>query len=345
MSLMLIGSLVGLLVIIIGIVLYPALKVAPYAYSSARIRAAKGKLLTKEELHTMTKGSYKDVLLLLEKKGYPEILNLIEEDFREDLVHKSLRLQAAKEIRRLIDYVPKQHRPFFIQLYRKGEISFILSILRSKTSQFSERHKLGSLILPTKYFKEDDIKLFASMTLEEFISKMERTRHREIISKHRKDILAGDILPLENELMEKYFLKLRQTARSDPVLSRYARQLIDIHNTRMALCFGKSPFVEGGKIDSSRFAGVTTIEELKESIKDAPFAKHLQPCETTTDVVKALFRFRNDYGKSLARKNGLDISLLLAYSILKMIELKNIRIILKLINSRFTPKEIQEAII
>jgi len=345
MSLILIGSLVGLLVLIIGIVLYPALKVAPYAYSSARIRAAKGKLLSQEELETMTKGSYKDVLLQLEKKGYPEILNLIEEDFREDLVHKSLRLQAAKEIRRLIDYVPRQHRPFFLQLYRKGEISFILSVLRSKTSEFSQRHNMGSLILPTKYFKEDDTERFSSMSLEEFISKMERTRYREIISKHRKEVLSGDIMPLENDLMNAYFSTLKKKARSDQTLSRYAMLLIDIHNTRLALCFGTPYFAEGGKMDSSKLVNVKTLDDLKEAVKDAQFGTELQACTNATDVVKALYLFRKEYAKSLARRNSLDISLLLAYSIQKMIELKNVRIILKLINSRFTPKEVREAII
>ncbi len=345
MSFVLIGSIAGILVLVVGIILYPALKVAPYAYSSARIRSAKGKLLSNEELHVMAKGSYKDALLLLEKKGYPEILNLIEEDFREDVVHKSLRLQSAKEVRRLIDYVPKQHRPFFIQLYRKDEVMFILAMLRSKKSEFSDRYQIGSLIHPTKYFTEDDMQRFQNMTLDEFLSKLERTRYRAIITKHRSSILAGDLFSFENEFLQEYYTSLHKKAQSDPTLSNYTSLLIDLHNTRFALCFGNPQYVSGGKIDPAKFAHVKTIDDVKDVVKDTPFGSYVQDSTTVQDMVKALLRYRKEYAISLARKSSLDISLLLAYSVQKTIELKNIRLILKLINSRFSPEEIRRAII
>lgn len=327
----------------------PVIKIMPFAYGSSRIRGAKARILKDEELQSFVDKSYKDVVYRLEKHGFSELLELIDSDFREEYVQQKLRKYSFLHLHKVINYVPSAYKSFFEVLQMRQDYDLVIAVLRSKSSSFYARHLIKALFAETKYFSAQGLDEIENMSLDDFVSRLKKTPFYNVVSEHIKDIKKGKLSGVEAALENKYFTSLLYSGKNDNTLKAYAQLLISRYNIREAMSFGNNPtFIKGGMLKKNtlqKLESAKNIEEIKKALENTPFEKHTKDAKDTIEMVNSLFRFSKTFAKKLSKEEPLSIKPFVSYYILKEIELKNIRIILKLIHSRFTPEDISRLII
>ena len=346
-AIILISGIVGVL-FIVGISIYPAFRVMPFAYGSARIRSARSRLLKDSELRAFADQTYKDVIYQLEKKGYSELLDLKTEDFREELVQQTLRRQSMQALDKLSNHVPNGFKKFFSVLQNRHDYDFIMAVLRSKTNPFYGRHIIEALFVRTKTFTKKDREDIEEMSLNDFILRLKRTPYYELIAEYTEDINKGNLDEFERALNKRYFDELKSAARNDETLKAFVKLMIDNYNIRQGLSFENAEFVGGGKLSKQRITRLSQakdIEDIKSALEKTRYEPFIKECKTTFDIVKALFKIKKAFANKLLTQEPLTIKPFVSYYIHKELELKNIRTVLKLIHAKFEPKEIAEAVI
>ncbi|RME77484.1 hypothetical protein D6774_04345 [Candidatus Woesearchaeota archaeon] len=336
----------AIILIVAGSAVATAMQVLPFAYPAARVRSAKSKMLSDAELVEWTHLGYKDILYHLEKKGYHQILSLIESNFREEKVQNLLRKAQYKDLHAVSQHVPRKYKKFFSALASRLEIENILSTLRSKTSPSYQRHKIKEILLQTQYFK--DPSAIESATLEETLSILQHTPYAKIINAHLEEIRNGNLHGLEHALSIQYYKKLRRESRIDPVLRAYVALMIDAHNIKKTLCFSQPSFIEGGTLSQTQknqLKEAKNIQEVIQACENTAFADVLKDVKSQTELLQALERKQKRFAQRLLKEEPLSIKPIIAYYILRNIELKNIRILLKLKHARFDQQEIARALI
>jgi vacuolar-type H+-ATPase subunit C/Vma6 len=334
---------------IIGVSVYPAFRVMPFAYGSARLRAAKTRIIDTEELKSWSDQSYKDVVYRLEKKGFHTLIDLYEQDFQEELVQQSLRKHSLEELNKIQAFVPQKYKPFFRVMKTRNDYDLIITVLRSKINQYYARHIIEALFISTDNFTKKDLEGLDKISLDDFMIRLKKTPYYNIVSDHLSEIQKGNIAPFEDEFNRLYYKNLRKTASIDPVLHTYTRLLIDRHNILTALCF-KDEFkpVKGGNLNEStlvRLGEAKDVSTIVQILDRTSYEKYLRDCKKTIDVYRAMYRAADSFAKKLAKKEPLSINPFVSYYISKEIELRNIRILLKLVHARFGREDINEAII
>lgn len=344
----LIALLVTGTVIALGIAIYPAMRVLPFAYSSARFRSARSTLLKDEDLEQFATSSYKEVLYQLEKKGFYNIVQLIDSNFREDLVQKDLRQRGWDHLSLMLRHTPRRYRRFFKILHSLADLHFIMTALRSKVHDNFHPRVAKALYVQTPYFNKQDISDIQEMDLQEFLRRLQSTPYHTIIKPHTAKIIEGDFKNLEKDLNQRYYSQLRNEARIDPILKRYVSLIIDLYNVRNALTFGELNFIKGGKIEQRIIEDINASKSIEKTVtilQQTPFAEYVKDKKTPVEIVQGLFKFKKKFTRELVKKEPLSISPILAYYVEKKIEIKNITIILKLINAGFSGPEIRRSII
>lgn len=343
-SLILVGGAV-FIVVVSGVAVSSAIKVMPFAYSSARVKAARGHMLSDEELVSLTHQGYKDVLYQLEKKGYSEILDLIDVDFREEQVQKELGKKQFKDLKKLADHVPNNYKKFFKILSSRKDFELILTVLRSKTNPHFKRHALHTFILETPYFP--DIKSIESASIEEFTNMLKRTPYSQLVSPYIEQVKKGELAHLEQAIYDNYYTALRRESRKDSVLRAYVNLMIDTHNVKKSLS-SKETFIQGGTLTKnqiSKLKSARTVEEVIIACEKSHFIKFIRDAKTTTQIIKGMEKSQKAFANKLLMQEPLSIKPILAYYIQKTIELKNVRILLKLIHAHFDQSDIERALI
>lgn len=331
------GSVV---VIAAGVALYPVFKYMPYAYGTARVRAARARMFTEQELQALAGESYKDAIYHLEKRGLSDLLDLIDADFREDLVQSRLSRDYIEQLDRLTRYVPGKHRAFFRALRERSTYDFIVMVIRSKTSRFQDRHVIREFF-PNEQKVED-------MSLDDFLATLKGTKYYRVVSDHMDDIKAGRLTGFEEAVSRLRFSELRKAAKGSAELERYAKMLVDIHNVRHAASFGDHAFIEDGRLSGEilkELGKARSIADIVKALADTPYGEFVQNASTVIDIEQAMLRTEKHYGNELLRLQPLSIGQILSYYIHKSIELRNLRILLKLIYVRFQPETIRRLLV
>lgn len=330
-----------------GIALYPAARVIPFAYGSARVRAARARMFTDAELSALAGEWYKDVVYHLERRGMTGLLDLIDEDFREELVEKRLRQAYLQELAKLTGYVPGRYRKFFRVLQMRLEFDFILAVLRSKSNPYYERHIIEDLFVETANFTAADLAAIEEMPLDDFVSRLKGTPHYALVAARLEEIRAGELAAFELELNHHYLTQLRRSATDGP-LRAYADLSVDLYNIRHALCFRDSGFfTEGGTLSEGVLKDLEdakTVAHVLDALKRTRYNQFMADVTSVAGIERGLLRAQKDFATRLLKSDAIGIGQILSYYIHKRIELKNIQVLLKLVSEQFPPEEIREAL-
>jgi vacuolar-type H+-ATPase subunit C/Vma6 len=346
MELVLLG--ISVASVAIGVSIYPAFKVIPFSYGSARLRSAKSKLFKDEELKALAARSYKDILYQIEKKGYSRVLEHIESDFREEHVQRDLRGDSIRNIKRVMDYMPKRYHPYFNAILRKFDYHLITSVFRSKINPDSHKHIIKGLFFQTTYFGKKTLEDIESLSLDDFLHKLKKTPYYALISEYINEIKEGNLRNLELAINKRFYIDLKRNSRLDPSLIRYTRLAIDTYNIRLALTFEEHEFIDGGSLDSSvlnKLRGSKNIDNIKTALEGTPYYDYIKDAKKMITLIKGLWAYRKDFAKGLFKEQPLSINPFLGYYILREIEIKNIRTLLKLVHARFDQDDIREVLI
>ncbi|MGM5487547.1 MAG: V-type ATPase subunit [Nanobdellota archaeon] len=315
-------GIIGLLALL-AVLIYPAFRVMAFAYGSARMRAAQGRLLSRSELISLAdQKSYKDIVFQLERRGFRELLELRRNDFREEFVQRMLRRHHADNLQKITAAIPSRYRPFFRTLGMEEDIRLIQTVLRVKRTNVTGL--VSSMFVRTPSFSEKTIAEIDQMSIEDFRLLCKKAGYTDL-----------------NNLHEWFFRRLHSTA-IDEVLIAYARLLTDVHNITEALS-GSFRFIEGGKYDKV----ITPLKDeppqaVIKALEQTPFKSERTDI---LDVMRGVMKVKRAFAKSLRSQNPLSIKPFIAYHIDKELELRNIRTMLKLVHARLDHARIVEALV
>ena len=320
----------------------------PTIYAATRVRALRAKMFSHSELETLSEKEYTSIIYGLEKKGYPHLLDLIEENFAEDKLQKVLKKQDSEELRHIITSLRGYNKQFFEILLQKHDIDFIIALFRTKSSPKHKQYALKDLLFERKSFSQRDIDNILQSDTAQLIQFFKKTPYAKLITPYIGDLMQGKIAHVENELYDAFYKKLINIARNNTVLHSFVKQDIDIQNIRRALCFVQTDFIKGGTFSQKVLANIdasTDVKSIIAALSQTKYHTFIQHDQTVADMIKTLHRSKLASAKIYMKQEPLGIGQILAYYIQKRIELKNIRIILKLKNAYFENEEITQAII
>lgn len=340
------AGVVGLLGVV-GVSLMPVVSRAPYAYGNARIRARRRELFGDETLRELARSSHIDIVYHLERNGFRGLLELESVNFREEEVQRMLRKRYFERLASIQHHVPAKDRPFFSVLASLNDYEFIITVLRSKTNPYYDSLLLDNLIIESSVFSSDEIERVKSFSLEDFLVRLRATPYRELIENHAEQIRKGSLRSFEKAAHEHYFRRLLSASKANRTLRAFALKEIDSFNVRTALCFENLDLLDEGSLSAdvrARLASSGSIEELVRALSGTYLESYLYE-HTHAGITRALLRAQRDFARAASLRDALGIGVVLAYYMDQRIELKNLRIILKLVHARFEAGTIEEAIV
>lgn len=333
---------IGLLLLLV-IMILPALRVAPFAYGASRLRAARARFLNKKELTNLAYLGYHDSLVAIDERMDLSLSKLASESFPEEKVQRRIRQYRLQCIHSIIQYTPSNYKPFFSVLLSKETLEFIIGTIRSKLNPTFTNQVVSSMFTDVKFSVEH----FSELSLDELLTELEKTVYGDTISTYRQDITNGDLEAFEKELNEMYYSKLLAAA-NNAILRKCANRIIDIHNIKQSLCFIPFVPVPGGLLSEDNLNNLqqaSSVEQVTQALENTYFAFFVKDKSTVIEVFQGLYQSFDAYANELAKQQPLSLNQMVAYYVNNIIEIKNIRILLKLSHAKLAPESIEEAFI
>jgi vacuolar-type H+-ATPase subunit C/Vma6 len=333
--------LLGGIILVVGIVIFPVFKYGPLAYGTARVRVKKSRLFNDDELLQLTKKPFKEILYALEEKGYPQILSLVNEDFRATTIQRVLRTTYLEELTQIVRYVPRQHEAFFKTLLMQHDLELIVALLRGAINPNATPIK--EFTMAGVYITKEDLEQCDTLTFEQIRQLIRKTPFASLAELPLEDICKKE--DIQTLVYDKYYSKILETSRSDRYLEQYAKLLVDIYNIRKALTFMGKEILHKGNLSSDIVNSLERSKTLVDVQRALENTAYVLSGSSVSECITQLFRHKKQFGKNLARKESISISQFLAYFIQKHTELRNIRLILKLTKVGLEPQKIAEVLL
>ena len=333
---------IGLLLLLI-IVIMPAFRIAPFAYGASRLRAARAQFISKKELRNLAYLGYEDTLVAIDEKKHLSLANLSQEQFPEEKVQRRIREYRLQNLHRIIQYTPNKYRPFFKTLLDKETLEFIMGAIRSKLNPVFKQEVLKSMFTDRNFSVEQ----FAAFTMDELLTELEKTSYGDIISSYRADIQEGNLEIFEHALNVRYYQKLNANANHE-ILKKCVRRIIDLHVVKGALCFENYEPLKGNSFSDEvceQLKRATTLEQVKRALESTYFQEYVKDVSSVREAYQKLYQSFDTYARGLAMQQPLSLNQMVAYYVSNIIEIKNLRILLKLAHAKFAPERIEEALI
>ena len=330
---------------VVGVSLMPVMRYAPYAYGNARVRARSSRLFSEGEIRELARKEHIDIIYELDTRGYP-LLSFEKEGFREESVQNLLRSRHFSELRELSRFLPGSDRSFFDALASLSDYEFMITVVRSKTNPFYESLLLSDIVLESSVFSRGDVERSRSMSLDDFMARVRGSVYSNLIDAHASSMRNGNIASFEKACYEHYYARLLSSAKL-PVLRGFAKREVDAFNVKMALSFMGADPIRGGTLDAERLSSLSSVRSVDDLVRivSGTYLEVLAEESSAAGMVRRLLRIQRDAVRAAARRDPLGIAQVLSYYCAYRIELRNVRIILKLVHARFDPVEIEEAIV
>ncbi len=331
------------LLLLIMLIVMPAFRVAPFAYGASRLRAARARFISKKELKNLAHLGYHDSLVAIDEKKQLHLSELVNESFPEEKVQRRIREYRLQCMYNIIQYTPNKYKPFFKILLSKETLEFVMGAIRAKLNPTFAHEVLESMFTD----REFSVKRFSEMSLDEVLTELEKTSYGEIITQYRADILAGDLEAFEEAINKRYYTRLQASA-NDTVLQKCAKKIIDIQVVKTALCFNSYEIIKGNSFSPEvveQLQKAKTVKEVKQALEHTYLHEFIAEATTVTDIFKGLYHGFDVYASALAMQQPLSLNQMVSYYVSNIIEIKNLRILLKLSHAQFAPEQIEEAFI
>lgn len=315
-------------------VLYVTNNVAPFAYPNARVRAMRAGLVRTEELLNLSSRPYNDIIYYLEQNHYPNLSNYTGADRSFASLDAALRTHLIQELEKILRVSPQQTKPFLKALLKKYDIQVVETVVRSLAANTNIK---TDILHTTKVFTEE----FSSRkqhTLQDLQNELKGTRVHEIISKHKQEIENNEFEQFEQDLDTYYFSQLLAASTSSYARG-YTKRLIDSHNIAL-INKNRQAIIPGGKIPLSELNDLTE-KQLLERIKAAGYNVTSSDKTILEREIQASLK---KYAKDLLTKESLSEASIVGFVALKIINVRNTAILLKMKYHNLEAQEIREVV-
>ena len=331
-------AIVGVLLILGVIVLIPIFQtvasIYPYSYPNARVRSLKSKLVTKNEFEELLTKPYNEIIYYLEKKHYSYLSKFLDLDFSFASLEGAIRSDLINTVGKLISISPTPVKEFLKVYAKRFDIQVIEALVRSLNRKFRISRDILSV---TNTFSKDFI-YRNNHSIEEIENELKQTGFRKFIDKHKDQIRNNKFADFEVDLDLFYYNKLIHVASSRNQ-KRLVKRLIDLRNVSLFIKDVK-PNIVGGKISLDKLDDLNI--DLLKVLKDHGY-KIDNNCEV--DKIERvlqlnLFKFAND----LLKNEPLSDASILGFLLLKIINVRNLIILLKMKQHHIESSKIREVL-
>ncbi|TQD26405.1 V-type ATP synthase subunit C [Methanolobus vulcani] len=321
---------------------------ANYAYTIARVRAMKSKLLPKETYPRLMNMSIDEITRFIEESEYKEDIDQLARQYEGvDLIEHALNRNLAETFTKLL-YISEGDVNFLIgEKLKKYDIWNIKTILRGKYCNASTEEILDAIVAGGRLNYSSLSELAAKATYEDVISELANTEYYPILENYD----GTNLSEIENKLDKMYYTGLFDAvggskSKDRKLFEEFTRMGIDLKNLITLFRLKKSGITDPEAMDLMIDGGLRC--NLKETGKLLPlsFADFVSELESNpywdvisdivkpdmTSLVDVETRLKNHRLKSAASFSHVypnSIVPIMDYMLSKQNEISNLRIIIR----------------
>ncbi len=317
----------------------------PYAY--ARVSAMKAKLLGPNEYHKLLKMDLPGITKYLQDSEYSEEITRNSAKYSGiDLIDYALRENQVAVFGKLRRICPDDVEKAIGLYLARADYQNLKVVLRGLYSN-SSRDEVESVLEPVgRHSSEHFLTLFDSGSVQKALTESRIADEKETKKAYEKYKESGSLIALENTLDRLYYQAAIKGAAG---LNRHGRAFrefllrdIDMVNIRNLLRFAREGLprdevfghmlVRGLRLNRAalrRLASKESLESLYAELNKTYYAKHVKFEGRVRDVELALQRYHMTNVFLRNYDSPLSIVSIINYMVAKIVELKNIRSLVK----------------
>ena len=334
-----IGVLLAGLFILFITALIPVFKtlvgIYPYAYTNARVRAMRSKLVKTEELEEFFSRPYNDIVYSLEKKTFQGLGKYLGADFSYASIDTALRTELVKTLIKVKKISPQQSQKFLLVLLSRYDISLIKSVVRSINLKLYNKQDIYHI---SEVFSKEFLAK-RNITLEGLENELKGSIYYDILKRHFAEIQKKNFKEFEEELDLLLFKRLLFFSKSREARD-YVKMLIDTQNVSLVLK-SQEALIPGGYIKLQEYQKGMKVEELVKKLQEQGYKTNSEKKEC---LERDLYRELLQQGKAFMARNPLSEASLIGYIIIKTVNTRNLNILLKMKSHNFSTEKIKEVI-
>lgn len=318
----------------------------PYTY--ARVSAMRSKLIARSEYQKLLKMDLTSITRYLQEAGYKEIIELSDKFSGIELVDQALKENQVETFHKLRKISP-QNMVDVINLYLcRWDYYNLKIVLRGLFSNISKEETMELIIDAGNYNREHFAKLFDTSSIWEAIANSKFVSEKEMQEAYESFKNTRKLIELENKLDQLSFKKAVSGAGICPdqghIFKRFLLRDIDIINIKNILRFKKEGLEHSVIMDYMIFSGLRlkkkdleslakreTIKDVLEALNKTYYSRFIDftGFDDLYDIEIALQNINLKSSSLKAHQNPLSIAAVLNYMISKIIEVRNLRSIVK----------------
>ncbi len=321
-----------------------------YAYTAARVKAKKSKLLKAEDYNKLLMMSVPEISRYISETGYSkEMTDLANTYSGLELVEYATYGNMAKAFRSILGAASGDCKIMVGAYLRKWDYTNALTIARGRRYGLSA-DEIRQDLVPAGFLDAEDLeKLLQYNSVDEMISSFCTAAHVRIPDEVMAEYKAEDILaPIEDYVVKVYFRDLLDAVKANDrpttVFRNYVRSSIDVKNIETLLKLKSENFdgetimkyyVPGGReIDDktmSQLAGTADMAGLLNDLQQlkmyADIKDSISAESSITGIVNALTHYQAELASTVSALYPLSVLPVVDYMLRKETEVRNIRLI------------------
>lgn len=321
--------------------------VTRYAALNTKVRALEGKLLKDEDyMNLITKKSIPEVAAYLKQKThYNKSLNKLGDmEIHRSALEVSIKESHINDLEELIYYFKDEYREFFKSLFVRYEIEDLKSIIRSIKTGTDKVMRKDSFTRIGVYSPVNINSLLTSKSVRDLIKNLRGTLYYNYlrpIAESKDDICLFSIeMALDLAYFDLFYRNLKLINKHDRDIVEGIQGInVDLLNLQWiyrglkfynlppeelfnyTIAYGK----EFNKNMIKQMCYSKSLDEFQKTVLNTKY-KFLFDNENTKDIFmeRRILRYQYFMIRSLKRKGGMDISQVIAYSLLLEFEVRDI---------------------
>ena len=319
-------------------------------YTFARVSAMKAKLIPKSEYHKLLKMDLSAITRYLQESNYRDAVTKMSVKYHGvELVDQALKLNQEQVFSKLTRISPDEVETLINSYMKRIDIQNLKVVIRGIFSN-SKKEEVLSLIEPIGKYDENYFgMLFEQNSVENVLKKTKIVDWRDVSSAFDEFRKTNKLIELENELDKLYYKTALTDAKSlsvgsGKIYGSFLLREIDIVNIKNLLRLKKQRMdpgkimqhmiIQGETLNKAKLmhmASADSFSSLIGMLKGTYYEKFIGFDESTSMVDLQLkadkYIMRNASLK--VHQNPLSFMCILSYMMNKVVELKNIRMLVK----------------
>jgi len=320
------------------------MKTFPYAF--ARVSAMKAKLIATGDYHKMLKMDLSSITRYLQDSEYKDSITRLSSEFSGlELIDRALRRNEEKVYDKLRRICPDDVAKVIDLYLSRADFQNLKVILRGLYANASKDSVLALLEPVGKYNREHFADLLETGSVQKALRQSKIVSDKEMKEAYGKYKQSSRLIDIENQLDKLYYIKSITGGRDlDQFSGAYQRFLlrdIDVTNMRNLMRFKKENLnrdeiedlliMNGLRFNKKKllnFAG-KDLGALMSALNKTYYGKHVKFEGDIVHIELQLKKYHMKKAFVSSHRNPLSIQTILSYLMRKLIEIRNIRSLVK----------------